>query len=118
MIVCGGAAKADAPTDPVPPVSARHNPRIAKSARGPLTLDHRDNRSPVGRLGAAGRGRLTWEAWVRAVVARLVDRECCWMVFSWRMVPEVVQPFWAALQRGEFITGAAEEDPPRERQAR
>jgi transposase, IS30 family len=30
------------------------------------------------------------------------------MVFTWRMVPEVVQPFWAALQRGEFITGAAE----------
>jgi hypothetical protein len=24
------------------------------------------------------------------------------------MVSEVVQPFWAALQRGEFITGAAE----------
>jgi len=30
------------------------------------------------------------------------------MVFTWRMVPEVVQPFWAASQRGEFITGAAE----------
>jgi transposase, IS30 family len=30
------------------------------------------------------------------------------MVFSSRMVSEVVQPFWAALQRGEFITGAAE----------
>src|SRR5438477_3863138 len=29
------------------------------------------------------------------------------MVFSDRMVPEVIQPFWAALQRGEFITGAA-----------
>jgi transposase, IS30 family len=31
------------------------------------------------------------------------------MVFSDRMVPEVIQPFWAALQRGEFITAAAEE---------
>jgi len=30
------------------------------------------------------------------------------MVFTWRMVPEVIQPFWSALQRGEFITGAAE----------
>jgi hypothetical protein len=30
------------------------------------------------------------------------------MVFSSRMVSEVVQPFWVALQRGEFITGAAE----------
>jgi IS30 family transposase len=30
------------------------------------------------------------------------------MVFTERMVPEVIQPFWAALQRGEFITGAAE----------
>jgi len=30
------------------------------------------------------------------------------MVFTWRMVPQVVQPFWAALQRGEFITGASE----------
>ena len=30
------------------------------------------------------------------------------MLFSSRMVSEVVQPFWAALQRGEFITGAAE----------
>ena len=30
------------------------------------------------------------------------------MVFSSRMVSEVVQPFWDALQRGEFITGAAE----------
>ncbi len=30
------------------------------------------------------------------------------MVFTLRMVPEVVQPFWAALQRGEFITDAAQ----------
>ena len=30
-------------------------------------------------------------------------------VFSDRMVPERVQPFWAALQRGEFITDAAAE---------
>jgi transposase, IS30 family len=30
------------------------------------------------------------------------------MVFSSRMVSEVVQPFWAAVQRGEFITEAAE----------
>jgi len=30
------------------------------------------------------------------------------MLFSSRMISEVVQPFWAALQRGEFITGAAE----------
>jgi hypothetical protein len=30
------------------------------------------------------------------------------MLFSSRMVSEIVQPFWAALQRGEFITGAAE----------
>ena len=29
------------------------------------------------------------------------------MVFSDRMVSEVIQPFWAALQRGEFITDAA-----------
>ena len=29
--------------------------------------------------------------------------------FSDRMVPEVVQTFWAALQRGEFITDAAAE---------
>ena len=28
-------------------------------------------------------------------------------MFSERMRPEVVQPFWAALQAGEFITGAA-----------
>ena len=30
------------------------------------------------------------------------------MVFTERMVPEVIQPFWVALSRGEFITGAAE----------
>ena len=30
------------------------------------------------------------------------------MLLSSRMVSEIVQPFWAALQRGEFITGAAE----------
>jgi len=30
------------------------------------------------------------------------------MVFIWRMVPEVIQPFWEALQRGEFTTSAAE----------
>ncbi len=30
-------------------------------------------------------------------------------MFSDRMVPEIIQPFWAALQRGEFITGAADE---------
>jgi IS30 family transposase len=29
--------------------------------------------------------------------------------FSERMVTEVVQQFWAAMARGEFITGAAEE---------
>lgn len=29
--------------------------------------------------------------------------------FTYRMVPEVVQPFWAALQRGETITDAAAE---------
>ena len=28
-------------------------------------------------------------------------------VFTDRMVPEKVQPFWAALRRGEFITDAA-----------
>jgi hypothetical protein len=32
------------------------------------------------------------------------------MVFGDRMVPEVIQPFWAALQRGEFITGAPNGD--------
>src|SRR5450755_1677042 len=30
------------------------------------------------------------------------------MLFSSRMISEVVQPFWEALQRGEFITDAAE----------
>jgi transposase, IS30 family len=30
------------------------------------------------------------------------------MLFSNRMISEVVQPFWAAVQRGEFITEAAE----------
>ncbi len=29
--------------------------------------------------------------------------------FTDHMVPERVQPFWAALQRGELITGAAAE---------
>ena len=28
-------------------------------------------------------------------------------VFTDRMLPEMVQPFWAALQRGEFIVDAA-----------
>jgi len=30
------------------------------------------------------------------------------VVFSERMLPEVMEPFWDALARGEFITGAAE----------
>jgi len=30
------------------------------------------------------------------------------MLFSSRMISQVVQPFWAAVQRGEFITEAAE----------
>ena len=30
------------------------------------------------------------------------------VVFSERMRPEVIQPFWAALQAGEFITAAAQ----------
>ena len=30
-------------------------------------------------------------------------------VFTVEMIPEIVQPFWAAMQRGEFITDAAEE---------
>jgi len=29
--------------------------------------------------------------------------------FSGRMVPEVVQVFWAAMARGEFVTAAAAE---------
>jgi len=29
-------------------------------------------------------------------------------MFNERMRPEVIQPFWAALQAGEFITAAAE----------
>ena len=29
------------------------------------------------------------------------------VVFSERMRPEVIQPFWAAVQAGEFITAAA-----------
>jgi IS30 family transposase len=29
-------------------------------------------------------------------------------VFTVQMIPEIVQPFWAAMQRGEFITDAAE----------
>jgi len=37
--------------------------------------------------------------WVRVLVA----------AFSDRMLPEVVQTFWAAMQRGEFITDAAAE---------
>jgi len=28
-------------------------------------------------------------------------------VFTVKMIPEIVQPFWAAMQRGEFITDAA-----------
>jgi transposase, IS30 family len=35
--------------------------------------------------------------------------EVLFMVFRSSMVSEVVQPFWAALQRGEFITDAAAE---------
>ena len=31
------------------------------------------------------------------------------MRFSYRMVPEVYQVFWAAMARGEFITDAAAE---------
>jgi transposase, IS30 family len=30
-------------------------------------------------------------------------------VFTVQMIPEIVQPFWAAMQRCEFITDAAEE---------
>jgi hypothetical protein len=30
------------------------------------------------------------------------------VVFSERMLPEVMEPFWDALARGEFITQAAE----------
>jgi hypothetical protein len=30
------------------------------------------------------------------------------VMFNTRMRPEVIQPFWAALQAGEFITAAAE----------
>jgi hypothetical protein len=30
------------------------------------------------------------------------------VMFNTRMRPEVIQPFWAALQAGEFISAAAE----------
>jgi len=38
--------------------------------------------------------------------------------FTDDMVPERVQPFWAALQRGEFITDAAAEPGPIASEAR
>jgi DNA-binding NarL/FixJ family response regulator len=43
------------------------------------------------------------------VIATLDEGSVVVAVFSDRMVPERVQPFWAALQRGEFITDAAAE---------
>jgi hypothetical protein len=46
---------------------------------------------------------------VLAVIATLDERSVVVAVFNDRMVPERVQPFWAALQRGEFITDAAAE---------
>jgi transposase, IS30 family len=39
-------------------------------------------------------------------------------VFTVQMIPEIVQPFWAAMQRGEFITDAAEEVGNRKKGAR
>jgi hypothetical protein len=35
------------------------------------------------------------------------EERCAVTAFSDWMVPEVVQTFWAAVQRGEFITDAA-----------
>ncbi len=32
---------------------------------------------------------------------------CEWTTFSDRMIPEIVQTFWAGMARGEFITDAA-----------
>jgi transposase, IS30 family len=46
---------------------------------------------------------------VLAVMTTLDGRSVVVAVFNDRMVPERVQPFWAALQRGEFITDAAAE---------
>jgi AcrR family transcriptional regulator len=47
--------------------------------------------------------------WVLAMIATLDDWSVVLMALvSDRMAPEIVQPFWAAPQSGEFITEAAE----------
>jgi AcrR family transcriptional regulator len=47
--------------------------------------------------------------WVLAMIATVDDWSVVLMaVVSDRMAPEIVQPFWAAPQSGEFITEAAE----------
>jgi hypothetical protein len=52
---------------------------------------------------AYGRSAIA-DPWVLAVIATLLIREVLSMRFSYRMVPEVYQLFWAAMARGEFIT--------------
>jgi hypothetical protein len=44
---------------------------------------------------------------MKAVSETVKGRQVKMPRFSEWMLPEVVQPFWAALQAGEFITGAA-----------
>jgi hypothetical protein len=52
---------------------------------------------------AYGRSAIA-DPWVLAVIATLLIREVLSMRFSYRMVPEVYQLFWAAMAPGEFIT--------------
>ena len=65
---------------------------------------------PGGRAGAAidARAGVAGGRGARTGRARLVRGREEWMArFVNAQVPEVVQPFWAALQRGEFIADAA-----------
>lgn len=65
---------------------------------------------PGGRAGAAIDARAGSPGACRArgaVVLGCRDREEWMARFVSAQVPEVVRPFWAALQRGEFIADAA-----------
>jgi hypothetical protein len=63
----------------------------------------------LARANIWSRARSQDDPSVLAIIATPDERGALMAIFNDRMVPETVQRFWAALQRGEFITDAAAE---------
>jgi Helix-turn-helix domain len=81
----------------------------AREVRRRLRRGRRHGRSPVdarSRVPLRHTARLRWLTPGSRSDRNIPSRRCC-VRFSYRMVPEVYQVFWAGMAAGEFINDAA-----------